>query len=212
MTGAPRRTADRCAYTARADRPVVFRCPRGRLTDLEKSRSVGRLWFLGTMGLLDEAIREHLELKRQHGADPSEVAREEHDALGSVDRDAGVPRAGPSVDEGEPIRLEGRGSPKAGETGAPEPSDAIQETAEIDMRTILEADGLAHEEFSSEPARAAESGTSPPRSSIDRTTWALAAEEDMSAWDLPLRARKLDRSPTRGRIIGGEIPAEGSFS
>ncbi len=27
------------------------------------------------MGLLDDAIREHLELKRRHGADPDEVAR-----------------------------------------------------------------------------------------------------------------------------------------
>ena len=29
------------------------------------------------MGLLDDAIREHLELKRKHGADPEEVARQE---------------------------------------------------------------------------------------------------------------------------------------
>jgi len=28
------------------------------------------------MGDLDEAIREHLELKRRRGADPAEVARE----------------------------------------------------------------------------------------------------------------------------------------
>ena len=35
------------------------------------------------MGLLDDAIREHLELKRQHGADPTEVARQEREAFGS---------------------------------------------------------------------------------------------------------------------------------
>lgn len=35
------------------------------------------------MGLLDDAIREHLELKRKHGADPTEVARQEREALGS---------------------------------------------------------------------------------------------------------------------------------
>ncbi len=39
------------------------------------------------MGLLDEAIREHLELKRRHGAEASEVARQEHDALGPVRRE-----------------------------------------------------------------------------------------------------------------------------
>lgn len=38
------------------------------------------------MGLLDDAIREHLELKRQHGADATEVARQEHEALGPVVR------------------------------------------------------------------------------------------------------------------------------
>ena len=35
------------------------------------------------MGLLDDAIREHLELKRRHGADPDEVSRQEREALGA---------------------------------------------------------------------------------------------------------------------------------
>ena len=34
------------------------------------------------MGLLDDAIREHLELKRRRGADPDEIARQEDEALG----------------------------------------------------------------------------------------------------------------------------------
>ncbi len=34
------------------------------------------------MGLLDDAIREHLDLKRRRGADASEIAKEEADALG----------------------------------------------------------------------------------------------------------------------------------
>src|SRR6185312_8170450 len=40
------------------------------------------------MGLLDDAIREHLELKRKHGANPEDVARQEKEALGQ-----GGPRA-----------------------------------------------------------------------------------------------------------------------
>jgi hypothetical protein len=39
------------------------------------------------MGLLDDAIREHLDLKRRRGADPAEVARAEQEALGPVRRD-----------------------------------------------------------------------------------------------------------------------------
>jgi hypothetical protein len=48
------------------------------------------------MGILDEAIREHLELKRRRGADPGEVARQEHEALGParrVSEDAAPPGA-----------------------------------------------------------------------------------------------------------------------
>jgi hypothetical protein len=38
------------------------------------------------MGLLDEAIREHLDLKRRRGADPTELERDERAALGPVRR------------------------------------------------------------------------------------------------------------------------------
>jgi hypothetical protein len=40
------------------------------------------------MSDLDQAIREHLALKRAHGADPNEVARLEQEALGEVSRNA----------------------------------------------------------------------------------------------------------------------------
>jgi hypothetical protein len=39
------------------------------------------------MGLLDDAIREHLDLKRRRGADPADVARLEQEALGPVRRE-----------------------------------------------------------------------------------------------------------------------------
>jgi hypothetical protein len=38
------------------------------------------------MGDLDDAIRDHLELKRRRGADPADVAREEQEALAPVTR------------------------------------------------------------------------------------------------------------------------------
>src|SRR5918998_121299 len=44
------------------------------------------------MGLLDDAIKEHLELKRRRGADAGEISRLESEALGPVPRSAeGVP-------------------------------------------------------------------------------------------------------------------------
>ena len=38
------------------------------------------------MGILDEAIREHLELKRQHGAAEPELKQLEDEALGAPGR------------------------------------------------------------------------------------------------------------------------------
>ena len=62
------------------------------------------------MGLLDDAIREHLELKRRHGADPEEVTRQEREALGAPVRGEFAKPAGEapadapaSEDEAEPI-------------------------------------------------------------------------------------------------------------
>jgi hypothetical protein len=46
------------------------------------------------MGLLDDAIREHLDLKRRRGADPGEVERAEREALGPVRRGQAQPEPG----------------------------------------------------------------------------------------------------------------------
>jgi hypothetical protein len=42
------------------------------------------------MGILDDAIREHLDLKRRRGADPTEIERAEREALGPVRRGPGL--------------------------------------------------------------------------------------------------------------------------
>jgi hypothetical protein len=60
---------------------------------------------LYAMGLLDDAIREHLDLKRRRGADPAEIERLEREALGPVRRrPESDPRdlAGAQGDELEP--------------------------------------------------------------------------------------------------------------
>jgi hypothetical protein len=50
------------------------------------------------MGLLDDAIKEHLDLKRRRGADPAEVERDEREALGPVRRNQ-APAAAESSEE-----------------------------------------------------------------------------------------------------------------
>jgi hypothetical protein len=55
------------------------------------------------MGLLDDAIREHLDLKRRHGASDDEIAQKEAEALGPARRE--FPRA--AVEDGpEPVAEE----------------------------------------------------------------------------------------------------------
>jgi hypothetical protein len=58
------------------------------------------------MGLLDDAIREHLELKRRRGADSEEVTRQEAEALGAPQRaefaETEAPAEAPAADEPEP--------------------------------------------------------------------------------------------------------------
>jgi hypothetical protein len=88
------------------------------------------------MGLLDDAIREHLELKRLRGADPGAVAREEQDALGPV------PRRGDAAYEGETEHRPGLAthedevlhtSDPLSTAGPDDSGSGDQETVEINM-------------------------------------------------------------------------------
>jgi hypothetical protein len=125
------------------------------------------------MGLLDDAIREHLELKRLRGADPDEVAREERAAFASTrghsdaesaehsadedgpislgdshypkDDDPLVPRAGPASEGDDPIDSADDAYPEADDPSDPDLAHTIQETAELDMRTVLEAEEFAED-------------------------------------------------------------------
>jgi len=50
------------------------------------------------MGVLDDAIREHIELQRKHGANPSLLERQEQEALSPARREA---PAHPAEDQAE---------------------------------------------------------------------------------------------------------------
>jgi hypothetical protein len=69
------------------------------------------------MGLLDDAIREHLDLKRRRGADPSEVERAEREALGPVRR---TREAGDEVDADLGLQSVTPPAPQPAEVGDPE--------------------------------------------------------------------------------------------
>jgi hypothetical protein len=107
------------------------------------------------MGLLDEAIREHLELKRRSGADPSAVAREEHEALApvfpSADHDApdgdgaeiaDEARDGASLEDEHSAPAHDQPQLSAYVAGS---STVGQETAELDMQAVIGEDAQAAE-------------------------------------------------------------------
>jgi hypothetical protein len=79
------------------------------------------------MGLLDDAIRDHIELKRRHGADPGEVARIESEALGPARRE---PVAAIPYDATADAEADGPREPSgavAAEAAPPEPPEPAAE-------------------------------------------------------------------------------------
>ena len=67
------------------------------------------------MGLLDDAIREHLDLKRKHGAGDDELRRQETEALGPARRDFNADAA-----DAEPAAA---APAEAAPAAAPEPAE-----------------------------------------------------------------------------------------
>lgn len=80
------------------------------------------------MGLLDDAIREHLELKRRHGADAGDLAKLEREAFGPIRR--GTEPAEPADADDAPVDL---GQPASAPAAIePEPVDPVLTEPEID--------------------------------------------------------------------------------
>jgi hypothetical protein len=103
------------------------------------------------MGILDDAIRQHLELKRQHGAPEEELQRQEEEALGPARRD--VAPAEPSGGDGE-VELE---TPDEAAAAASEEdtelfdADAAEETVLDEPETALDEPESAPDELDEEP-------------------------------------------------------------
>ncbi len=131
------------------------------------------------MGLLDEAIREHLELKRRRGADAGEVSREESEALAPIRRsDDGAPEISPAEpprDEHDAPRPPPPQPPRdeplpawAQEAAPPAPAPAAEDSAAAESHPPI-----APPAFYNEPTRSQaafepllpRSLTSPPASS-----------------------------------------------
>jgi hypothetical protein len=103
------------------------------------------------MGLLDDAIREHLDLKRRRGADPVELERAEREALGPVRRKGDVATADYPDDADEAFEPEAEDAPAGS-------SPAAYDQAEEDDWDYRDDELAVHD---AEP----EPGPEPPRRS-----------------------------------------------
>jgi hypothetical protein len=90
------------------------------------------------MGVLDDAIREHLELKRRHGAPEAELSSKEREALGASPH-ALSPAPPAAKDAAQPQAEEP--APAVEEAVSPEPEpepeteDVLEETPEFLQET-----------------------------------------------------------------------------
>ena len=107
------------------------------------------------MGLLDDAIREHLELKRARGADPTEVERQEREVLGAAERQPEFAQTGEEA--------ESAGADSVAEPVEPEPEpEPVEEIEPFDVEALEAAPPPAPE---------------PPPSAPDTDPW-LEEERD----------------------------------
>jgi hypothetical protein len=152
------------------------------------------------MGLLDEAIREHLELKRRRGGDPSAIAREEHEALApgvaDVPEDEGA-EAHDELRQEVEIAPAARAVPAAAREPAQERmadlSAGAQETVELDMQAVM---GEAPDAADPGSLLAPTMGELAPVAGGDH-----APDEDSLEWELP---GERDREPAPEEIPGQE--------
>lgn len=126
------------------------------------------------MGQLDDAIRDHLELLRRRGADPTDIARAEAEALGPAVREVSEPDAHEEADD----LLAGTAPPPAVDADgfAGDDPEADEDFADGDE---ADGDGSGPEEFESEndSLEHGEAGHDQPTEMFDAFADDEAAEE-----------------------------------
>ncbi len=178
------------------------------------------------VGLLDDAIREHLDLKRRRGADPSEIERAEREALGPVrrnrepgaadDADGSVaefePAVGSALDEPDDGVASDLADESYGEEGL---YDEEPEPAPVPGETYLEDD----EEFDDEepfeesqnPAADADpfaEEEDPHRTQLMSTVDVPMPEEATAEHDIERSFARTDEQPAAPRASGEDAEDE----
>ena len=168
------------------------------------------------MGLLDDAIHEHLELKRLHGADPSEVIRKEREAFGPRLRVDGPEPAEHVTDFGElPTAHAGYAVDRGEANSDPARSHLNQETMELDMRAILEAESIEGNGCAGLDTLPPAMNAAPSRARVEPAARGGDSAEGSLEWEMPGehkhdfsgRPRKKEYAPVSGVLDARKVPA-----
>jgi len=156
------------------------------------------------MGVLDDAIREHLELKRQHGASQGEIEQQEQEALGPPGRQPGTPAEADAAVPEEPAaevepvaepELEAPVEPEAHEPDPdPEPVDEEPEPSEPASVSVVDA-----------PPFETEDGPELAEAVEDEPDWDVEPADVEPADDEPAEDEPEPDEPERG----GDTPPRG---
>jgi CapZ-interacting protein len=148
------------------------------------------------MGILDDAIKEHLELKRQHGADDSELKQLEDEAFGAAERPGDEGSAPDPLAEaptefmeqppeavGEDEEGSGRPSPRAEIADLQEapPSKAEESAPEPEAPAEEESPAMEHEAVPTPPEPAGEPEISTGPNTAEREA---IAEQPTEMYDI----------------------------
>ncbi len=154
------------------------------------------------MGLLDDAIRDHLDLKRRRGADPGEVERDEREALGPV-------RRNPAPTELAEAEAAGDGAPapdgapaydQAGDEGWSH--DSLQEPAGDAGATALYDEAPVQP-----PPELPAHGDAPPRGVDDHPALEPLEEELYEEEAPPFDEAPFEEAPARETLPADREPA-----
>jgi hypothetical protein len=154
------------------------------------------------MGILDEAIREHLELKRQHGAGDSELKQLEDDAFGLPERPGAE---GPATDALAEAPTAFMTAPEVAE-----PAEEAQASERPDLLEPAEEQAAAEHETGPEPEPEPEPEhehePEPSADSVEREEREAIAEQPTEHFDVEEElAASGKRGPSDEELIEEEM-------
>jgi hypothetical protein len=153
------------------------------------------------MGVLDDAIREHLDLKRRHGAGEDELRRQEEEALGPARREV-APADSEDGDQAQAVE----------EAAQPELSEAIpDESVRSDVREEDDTELHVHDAELEAYEEGAPAATVAPDPDAPAEPAHEELEDDHTALgDTPQRgfARVEEETPLEEGHLPDEVPLE----